>query len=60
MDRPKSGKGVLVLVAIVVFAILAYYASTLGGIAIIGIGVALVAYGLYAGGLRFHRWVLGG
>ncbi|QLH83399.1 hypothetical protein [Halosimplex pelagicum] len=60
MERPKTGKGVLIVIAVALFAVLAYYASTFGGIAVLGIGVALVAYLLYAGGVRVNRWILGG
>ena len=59
MDKPKSGKGVMVLLAIVAFLAIAYFASTWGGIAIVGVAVTLVAYLLWAGGVRLNNWILG-
>lgn len=60
MDKPKSAKGVLVIITIALFLILAYLAQTVGGIIVLGIGLALFTYIVYVSGLRVHRYLLGG
>jgi len=60
MDKPRSGKGILVILALVLFVALAIYASTWSGIAVLAVGIALVTWIVYAGGIRIHRILLGG
>jgi len=60
MDKPKSAKGIFVVLALVVFVALALFASTWGGIIVIAVAVGLVAWLSYAGVIRIHRILLGG
>jgi len=58
--HPRSSKGVLAILALVLIAVLAFFASTWGGIAIIAIVVAVATWIVYAIGIRIHRILLGG
>lgn len=60
VQTPTSAKGVLALVALGLFLLVALFASTLGGIVLAGIVIAVVTYAVYVFGYRVHKRMMGG